>query len=272
MADNLTRAEFHTGDLGAVERLRQAASRMRARLKDDDITTLTIEQQLAMLLVQVGRPAEAVRQYETVATWAAKQGPDSRPALITANNLAIAEFDAGDRDRGLARIRAALDTARAKHKADDALMVTLEDTCADLLVEAGKSAEGIRLLEEALAERKTKLGADHRLTRRSAARLASTYERAGLPDRAYPFFFEALERARRPTEPDSLAPASKVSDQAGPASPGAPDREHDEVGSNPFALTGALDLQLPHRIQGVRGPAVQREYLLLPPGSHQCPD
>ncbi len=152
---------------------------------------------LARAHEHAGRPAQAIPLLEqALAGYTAKEGADSRDALNVAQELAHAEFLAGRRDRGLARIRDVTARANAKLGADDSTTGHAKNLLGVLLIDCGNPAEAVSLFEESLAPYTAQGEADDRNALIVAGNLASARFRSGLRDRGLTGYRDVLARER----------------------------------------------------------------------------
>jgi serine/threonine protein kinase len=110
---------------------------------------------------------------------AAVLGPDHGDTLTSAENLAIADIEAGRPHEGIALLEAVVKSRESQLGLDHQITLTSRNNLANGYWAAGRFPEAIALHEATLKRRAAKLGADHRDTIESRNNLAVAYEDVG---------------------------------------------------------------------------------------------
>jgi serine/threonine protein kinase/tetratricopeptide (TPR) repeat protein len=183
------------GDLAAAEeQLRKALALRREVLPPADPLTLNTQNSLAVLLVERGKPGEAIPLFEdTVAGRKAKLGPDHPHTLATMDNLANAYRTAGRLADALPLFQETV--ARMTDKLGPAHPDTLTamNNLALAYGAAGRPREKVATLEKSVSLAKTTFGPDHPETLTGMNNLAVGYWEVRNAGQAIPLMEQVVE-------------------------------------------------------------------------------
>ncbi len=187
----------YMGDYQSAAQQLETARAIRARLLGPDHPdTLRSMNSLANCYGEMGRDAEAAKLHEqALAAQSAKLGGDHLDVLATSVNLARDYCHLGRYSDALRVGESALAILQAKwpdHPFTLNCMTALGATYERL----HRNADAIRLYEEALAQRKARLGANHPYTLASMHNLADGYSTAGRLADARRLYEQTLELYR----------------------------------------------------------------------------
>ncbi len=205
--DPITRATFMSAvgttyrGLGlvpeAVAVLEDALSISRQELGEDDLGTLTVKTNLAVVYQDAGQLHLALPLFEEVlAARRRKQGEDHTEALESKNNLAVAYQAAGRVDLAVSTLVQVLESCRIKLGDGDLMTLKVKNNLGMAYHDARRLDRAIPLLEETFAARRVRLGDDHLDTLVSRSNLAGAYLVSGRADRSVPLFEQVLAQAR----------------------------------------------------------------------------
>jgi serine/threonine protein kinase/Tfp pilus assembly protein PilF len=176
-----------------AQRLTKAASELGGEAIGDPLVMAGLQERLGRSLLSLGHPQAAIPIFfEAVKTRRARQGPEERDTLTSANVLALAYLDAGKLTLALPLFEETLKLRSEKLGPND------PDTLASMLNLArgyqavGKMDLALPLYEKTVQLVRTHLGPDDDQTLVSVASLAEGYKQTGKPDRALPLFEEVL--------------------------------------------------------------------------------
>jgi eukaryotic-like serine/threonine-protein kinase len=189
--------------------LRRATALFEQELGPEHAYTLTSRNSLGTLLMQMGRPAEAIPLLETtLAKQQATLGPEHSETLRTWNSLAMAYHHAGQLDKALPLLEQTLAQAKKTLGPEHQDTVAFMNNLAVSYQKAGHLDQALPLLEQTLAQAKKTLGPEHRDTLYTLNSLVRGYRAAGQKDKAFALLdgFLAEERQRlRPDDPRRAA-------------------------------------------------------------------
>jgi tetratricopeptide (TPR) repeat protein len=183
------------GEHGAAEeQLRKALELRRACLPPADPATLNTQNSLAVLLVERGKPAEAIPLFEdTVAGRKARLGPDHPHTLATMDNLANAYRTAGRLSEALPLFQETI--ARMTEKLGPAHPDTLTamNNLAIAYGAAGRPRDKVATLEKSVGLARTAFGPDHPETLTGMNNLAAGYWEVRDAHKAIPLMEQVVE-------------------------------------------------------------------------------
>jgi tetratricopeptide (TPR) repeat protein/tRNA A-37 threonylcarbamoyl transferase component Bud32 len=180
----------------------EARSVREAALGKEHPDTLTSRSNLAAVLRDAGRVAEAIELDETtLGLRTAKLGPDHIDTLKSRNNLALKYVDAGRMKEAIALFESTLKLYEAKLGVDDPLTIMCRHNLANAYHAAGRLADGVALQETNLKLNENKLGRDHPDTLDARDSLAIAYANAGRLAEAI-----ALHEVNLPAREQKLGP------------------------------------------------------------------
>jgi tetratricopeptide (TPR) repeat protein len=187
----------------AEEQLRKALDLRRQTLPAADPATLNTQNSLAVLLVQRGKPGEAIPLFEdTLAGRKVKLGPDHPHTLATMDNLADAYRTAGRLSDALPLFQETVARMTEKLGADHPDTLTAMNNLALAYGAAGQRREMVATLEKSVALAKTTFGPDHPETLTGMNNLAVGYWELRDAHRAIPLMEQVVELRLAKIGPD----------------------------------------------------------------------
>jgi serine/threonine protein kinase len=187
----------------AEEQLRKALDLRRACLPPADPATLNTQNSLAVLLVERGKPVEAIPLFEdTLAGRKARLGPDHPHTLATMDNLANAYRTAGRLTDALPLFQETVARMTEKLGPTHPDTLTAMNNLALAYGAAGRPREKVATLEKSVGLAKTTFGPDHPETLTGMNNLAGGYWEVGNAGQAIPLMEQVVELRLAKIGPD----------------------------------------------------------------------
>jgi tetratricopeptide (TPR) repeat protein len=201
--NNLAIAYLQAGRMAEAISMHEETLRLgTAKLGADHPHLLGSRNQLALAYIKADRTAEALTMFEeTLKVMTAKLGPDHDDTINCRANVAMALWALGRLDRSIPLYEATLKMCERKLGPDHPMTLGALANLGINYRDAGRSADGVRLLQEVLKRGGTRPDAWEPLAW-TRPELAAAYDAAGQPSRSEPIYHDALEHARKKFGPD----------------------------------------------------------------------